>query len=282
MNGNFKTYETAWCPGCGDFGILESLKTALGEMGKKPQEVLAVGGIGQAAKLPQYLSVNNFCGLHGRAIPAAVAAKIANEDLTVIVTTGDGDAYGEGGNHFIHNIRRNVDITLFVHDNRVYGLTKGQASPTSDLGFVTGVQTDGNIDPPLNPVTLAIAAGCGFVARAYAGDKAHLTEIMKKAIAYRGFSFVDILQPCVSFNKVNTYAYFSKRIYHLDDAYDPSDKTAALKLAMEPEDRIALGVIYLEQRKTFHERNSVLQKGVPLIEYRTDKSVLDRLVERLG
>lgn len=195
----FKTYETAWCPGCGNFSILQCLKTALEELGKDPYEVLMVGGIGQAAKTPQYISANSFCGLHGRSLPAAVAAKITNEKLTVIVDTGDGDSYGEGGNHFIHNIRRNVDITHFVHDNQIYGLTKGQASPTTSEGQITGVQVTGSVNTPLNPVLMAIAAGAGFVARAFSGDTKHLTEIMKQAISYPGYAIVDILQPCISF-----------------------------------------------------------------------------------
>ena len=178
----FQTYETAWCPGCGNFSILPAIRRALEELGKDPHEVLMVAGIGQAAKLPQYISANSFCGLHGRALPVAVAAKIANERLTVIVSTGDGDSYGEGGNHFIHNIRRNVDITHFVHDNQIYGLTKGQASPTSEEGHVTGVQAHGNINMPLNPVLLALAMGAGFVARAFSGDKEQLVSIMKQAI----------------------------------------------------------------------------------------------------
>ena len=156
------------------------------ELGIKPNEVLMVAGIGQAAKTPQYLSANSFCGLHGRALPAAVAAKIANEKLTVIVNSGDGDSYGEGGNHFIHNIRRNVNIAHFVHDNQIYGLTKGQASPTSGEGLITGVQTDGNRNTPLNPVLLAIASGAGFVARGFSGDSKQLVSIMKAAILYPG------------------------------------------------------------------------------------------------
>ncbi|MFO7296519.1 MAG: 2-oxoacid:ferredoxin oxidoreductase subunit beta, partial [Clostridia bacterium] len=212
-NTNYVISETAWCPGCGNFNILEALKNALEILGKKPHEVLIVGGIGQAAKTPQYINTNGFCGLHGRALPAAVGAKMVNKDLTVIVHTGDGDSYGEGGNHFIHNIRRNVDITHFVHDNQIYGLTKGQASPTTDLGHVTEVQIAGNINPPLNPVLLAIALGAGFVARAFSGDKEHLTSIMVEAIKHKGYSLVDILQPCVSFNKVNTFQWYSKRVY---------------------------------------------------------------------
>ena len=275
----FCTYDTAWCPGCGNFSILECLKKALEELNKDPYEVLMVAGIGQAAKTPQYISANSFCGLHGRALPAAVAAKIANEKLTVIVDTGDGDSYGEGGNHFIHNIRRNVDITHFVHDNQIYGLTKGQASPTSAEGQVTDVQPTGNINTPLNPVLLAIAAGGGFVARAFSGDKEHLVSIMKQAILYNGYALVDILQPCVSFNKVNTFSYYSKRVYRLDDGYDASDKAAAMQKAMEYGDRIPIGVIYQEQKRTFHEKNKVLSGGVPLIDKPADLSTVQRLAD---
>jgi 2-oxoglutarate ferredoxin oxidoreductase subunit beta len=215
--GKFTTYETAWCPGCGNFAILNSLKKALEELDKDPKEVLMVAGIGQAAKTPQYISANSFCGLHGRALPAAVAAKIANEKLTVIVDSGDGDSYGEGGNHFIHNIRRNVNITHFVHDNQIYGLTKGQASPTSKEGHVTEVQTNGNINTPLNPVLMAIAAGAGFVARGFSGDAAQLVTLMKEAILYPGYAFVDILQPCISFNKINTFAYYKSKGHYDGD-----------------------------------------------------------------
>ncbi len=276
---SFCTYDTAWCPGCGNFSILECLKKALEELNKDPYEVLMVAGIGQAAKTPQYISANSFCGLHGRALPAAVAAKIANEKLTVIVDTGDGDSYGEGGNHFIHNIRRNVDITHFVHDNQIYGLTKGQASPTSAEGQVTDVQPTGNINTPLNPVLLAIAAGGGFVARAFSGNKEHLVSIMKQAILYNGYALVDILQPCVSFNKVNTFSYYSKRVYRLDDGYDASDKAAAMQKAMEYGDRIPIGVIYQEQKRTFHEKNKVLSGGVPLIDKPADLSTVQRLAD---
>ncbi len=276
---SFCTYDTAWCPGCGNFSILECLKKALEELNKDPYEVLMVAGIGQAAKTPQYISANSFCGLHGRALPAAVAAKIANEKLTVIVDTGDGDSYGEGGNHFIHNIRRNVDITHFVHDNQIYGLTKGQASPTSAEGQVTDVQPTGNINTPLNPVLLAIAAGGGFVARAFSGDKEHLISIMKQAILYNGYALVDILQPCVSFNKVNTFSYYSKRVYRLDDGYDASDKAAAMQKAMEYGDRIPIGVIYQEPKRTFHEKNKVLSGGVPLIDKPADLSTVQRLAD---
>lgn len=274
----FRTYETAWCPGCGNFGILQSLKTVLEELGKDPYEVLMVGGIGQAAKTPQYISANSFCGLHGRSLPAAVAAKIANEKLTVIVDSGDGDSYGEGGNHFIHNIRRNVDITHFVHDNQIYGLTKGQASPTSAEGQVTGVQVSGSIATPMNPILMAIAAGAGFVARAFSGDQKHLTEIMKQAIEYPGYALVDILQPCVTFNKVNTFAYYKSRVYHIEDEHDPSNQLEAMKLAMEFDERIPIGVIYREEKDSFHKKNKILAGREPLVDRKRDSSVLNDLI----
>jgi 2-oxoglutarate ferredoxin oxidoreductase subunit beta len=275
----FRTFETAWCPGCGNFSILECLKTALDELGKTPGEVLLVAGIGQAAKIPQYINANAFCGLHGRALPAATGAKIANEKLTVIVSTGDGDSYGEGGNHFIHNIRRNINIAHFVHDNQIYGLTKGQASPTSGEGHITGVQPEGNINTPLSPLLLAIAAGAGFAARGFTGKKSHLISLMKQAIAYKGYALVDILQPCMSFNKTNTYAWYNERVYELGDDYDAADKTSAIQKAMEFEDRIPIGIVYREVKSTFHEKNPVLKDGGPLTDRKTDPIAAGRLIK---
>lgn len=274
----FQTYETAWCPGCGNFAILDCLKEALEQLGKKPSEVLVAAGIGQAAKTPQYIGANGFCGLHGRALPAAVAAKIANEELTVIVHSGDGDSYGEGGNHFLHNIRRNVDIAHFVHDNQIYGLTKGQASPTSMMGMRTGVQVDGNQNEPLNPVLVAIAAGAGFVARGFSGKRAHLISLMKEAIAYPGYALLDIFQPCVSLNKLNTFQWYNARVYELGEDYDPADKPAALVKAMEFGDQIPIGVLYREEKAPFHRRNVILKDGTPLLDRKTDPEVLEGLI----
>lgn len=279
MNADtFSTYETAWCPGCGNFAILDCLKTALEELGKSPHEVLMAAGIGQAAKTPQYISANAFCGLHGRALPAAVAAKIANEKLTVVVSTGDGDSYGEGGNHFLHNIRRNVDIAHFVHDNQIYGLTKGQASPTTGEGHITAVQPGGSANTPFNPVLIAIAAGAGFVARAFTGHKEHLIAVMKQAIAYKGYALVDILQPCVSFNKVNTFAWYNERVYELDETHNPGDKLSAMQKAMEFGERIPIGILYQESGRTFHQKNSVLMDGIPLSEKEMAPGLVDKLI----
>ncbi len=261
----FETFETAWCPGCGDYAILSCLQRALTELGMNPHEVLLVAGIGQAAKIPQYISANAFCGLHGRALPAAVAAKIANENLTVVVSSGDGDSYGEGGNHFIHNIRRNVDITHFVHDNQIYGLTKGQASPTSQIGHVTGVQVNGNINIPLNPMLLALAMGAGFVARGFTGDPDQLVSLMKQAIEFHGYALLDILQPCVSFNKTNTYADYKRRVEPLPTDYDSSDYAVALNTAQIFGDKIPTGVLYAVEKPTFHEQQTTLASGGSLL-----------------
>ena len=274
----FETFETAWCPGCGNFNILDSLKNALTDLALDPHDVLMVGGIGQAAKLPQYISANSFCGLHGRSVPPAAAAKIVNPGLTVIINSGDGDSYGEGGNHFIHNIRRNIDIAHFIHDNQVYGLTKGQASPTSDPGSVTPVQVEGNLNIPFNPVLMAIAAGAGFVARSFSGKPDHLREMMKQAIRFKGYAMVDILQPCVSFNKINTFAWYNQRVYELDGAYDNTDRAAAMIKSMEFGDRIPIGVLYQKEQPTFHEQHEVLRNGQVLVGRKNDPALVRELM----
>ena len=274
----FETFETAWCPGCGNFNILDSLKNALTDLQLDPHDVLMVGGIGQAAKLPQYISANSFCGLHGRSVPPAAAAKIVNPRLTVIINSGDGDSYGEGGNHFIHNIRRNIDIAHFIHDNQVYGLTKGQASPTADPGSVTPVQVEGNLNIPFNPVLMAIAAGAGFVARSFSGKPDHLREMMKQAIRFKGYAMVDILQPCVSFNKINTFAWYNQRVYELDGGYDNTDRAAAMIKSMEFGDRIPIGVLYQKEQPTFHEQHEVLRNGQILAGRKNDPALVRELM----
>jgi 2-oxoglutarate/2-oxoacid ferredoxin oxidoreductase subunit beta len=255
--------ETAWCPGCGNFAIREALAGALAELELEPHRVLICSGIGQAAKIPHYVMANGFNGLHGRALPPALGAKVANKDLTVIVESGDGDSYGEGGNHFIHNIRRNPNIAHLVHNNQVYGLTKGQASPTSDPGMVTGVQTGGVAIPALNPLALALVLGAGFVARCFSGEKEHLKDTIKAAIDFPGYALIDILQPCVSFNKINTFGWYKKRVY-FPEITDQEDWDAALKLAREWGERIPLGIFYLKPRPTFEESISALE-GEPLV-----------------
>lgn len=261
----FEKRETAWCPGCGNYGILEALHQALTELELDPHDVVLAAGIGQAAKTPQYMTANQFCGLHGRSLPVAQAIKIANDKLTVVVNSGDGDLYGEGGNHFLHAIRRNVDICQFTHDNQVYGLTKGQASPTTLEGMVTGVQTEGSMNKALNPMVLALAAGAGFVARSFSGDIPHLKEMMKQAIRYRGYALVDIMQPCVTFNKLNTFAWYKERAYHLGDDHDPTDLAQAVIRARESDEKIPIGILYRrDDGASFHEKRTVLKPGESL------------------
>ncbi len=251
-NFNNENIETAWCPGCGNFGILNALKEALSELKVKPQDLVIASGIGQAGKTPHYLKCNFFNGLHGRAIPPATAIKAANPGLTVIAEGGDGDMYGEGGNHFTHAIRRNPDINCIVHNNMVYGLTKGQASPTSQCGFRTPVQVNGVSEMPFNPISMAIALDASFVARAFSGDIEQTKEIIKKAIQHKGFALVDIFQPCVSFNKINTFKWFKDNTYYLENSHDPGDRMAAFKRSIES-DRLPLGIFYINADKTIFE-----------------------------
>lgn len=250
---DYGEFETAWCPGCGNFMILKALKQALATCGLSPHQVLLVSGIGQAAKTPHYLKANVFNGLHGRSLPVAIGAKLANSELTVIAESGDGCMYGEGGNHFLAALRRNLDITILVHDNQIYGLTKGQASPTTLRGHVTKAQPWGAPSAPINPVELAVAMDAGFVARGFTGRVKHLADLICRAIQYRGTAVVDIMQQCISFNKVNTFSWYKERCYELDDDYDPKDRGAALEKAAEFFEKIPLGVIYRNERKTVFE-----------------------------
>ncbi len=251
----------AWCPGCGNFAILNTLKQSLVELEKQPHQILLVSGIGQAPKLPHYLRCNAFVGLHGRSLPVATAAKTVNHKLSVIVIGGDGDCYAEGGNHLIHTIRRNPDITLLVHNNQVYGLTRGQASPTCEMGFITRVQTHGVLSCPLNPLTLAISQDASFVGRGFAGEGDHLKELIKEAVLHPGFSMIDILQPCVSFNHEHSYSWYEERVYKLGPEYDPFDKPVAFQKAQEWDNKIPLGIIYKKERLTFEDQQPVLKKG---------------------
>jgi 2-oxoglutarate ferredoxin oxidoreductase subunit beta len=261
--------KPAWCPGCGDFSILAAVKKALVDLRLEPYKVLMVSGIGQAGKLPHYTKCNVFNGLHGRPVPAAIGAKIANPELTVIAISGDGDGYGEGGNHWIHAMRRNHDITYLVHNNQVYGLTKGQASPTSDQGFVTKTTLEG-APPPVYPIALAIAAGAGFIARGFAGDIEHLANMIKAGISHKGFALIDILQPCVAFNHKNTYDWYKERVYKLDEAsYNSSDKMGAFEKSQEWGERIPIGIIYREETASFEEQVPALKKG-PLVKQKID------------
>lgn len=257
--------ETAWCPGCGNFSILKVLKEALDELKIDPKNLVISAGIGQAAKTSQYINSNCFNGLHGRALPVATGIKASNPDLIVVAEGGDGDMYGEGGNHFIHAIRRNIDVVNIVHNNMVYGLTLGQASPTSRKEFKTPIQLEGVSSEPFNPIAVAISLGASFVARAFSGDMKQMKEILKEAVRHKGYALVDIFHPCVSFNKINNFKWFKDNTYYLNENYDNTDKMEALKKAFET-DKFPLGVIYTNgKNKTFEEN---------LIAYKNDKRPL--------
>jgi 2-oxoglutarate ferredoxin oxidoreductase subunit beta len=271
---DYKGQTPAWCPGCGDFRILKAFKDTMVELGIEPHQFTVVSGIGQAGKLPHYLKCNTFNGLHGRTLPVATGIRLSNHEMLVIAVAGDGDCYGEGGNHLIHAMRRNINVKLFVHDNQIYGLTKGQASPTSLEGMITKNQPFGVFSEQLNPIALAIAIDCSFVARGFAGDMGHLKELMKAAILHKGFSLVDILQPCVTFNKINTYEWYKQRVYQIEPEYDPEDRMEAFKKALEWGERIPTGIIYKNQRPILEERMPVI-KDNPLVRQSFDQSRLE-------
>lgn len=266
---DYKGQTPAWCPGCGNFGILRAFKDAVVDLGIEPQQFTIVSGIGQAGKFPHYLKCNTFNGLHGRTLPVATGIRLSNHEMLVIAVAGDGDCYGEGGNHLTHAMRRNINIKLFVHDNQIYGLTKGQASPTSLEGMKTKNQPFGVFSEQLNPIALAIALDCSFVARGFSGDMAHLKELVKSAINHKGFSLVDILQPCVTFNKINTFEWYKQRVYHIEPEYNHEDRIEAFKRALEWGDRIPIGIIYKNNRPTLEERIPVITDN-PLVKQTFD------------
>jgi 2-oxoglutarate ferredoxin oxidoreductase subunit beta len=268
----------AWCPGCGNFPILQALRKALVDLAIEPHQILFVSGIGQAPKLPHYTQGNIFDGLHGRTLPAATGAKIANNELIVIGIDGDGGAYGEGIGHLLAAMRRNVNMTYMVHNNQVYGLTKGQASPTSDTGFVTRTTPMG-ASQSLNPLALALASDVSFLARGFAGDVEHLSGLLKMGIGHRGFALIDILQPCVSFNHRNTFQWYRERVYKPEEqGYDPSDKTAAFAKAQEWGDRIPIGLIYRKERPVYEEQLPAL-KEIPLVKQKIDPLQFEALLD---
>jgi len=276
-------YENKWCPGCGNFQILASMKDAFAQQEIPPEKLTLISGIGQAGKTPHFLKCSMFHGLHGRALPLATGTKIANNDLTVVVNCGDGDCYGEGGNHFLAAIRRNLDMTLLVHNNQIYGLTKGQASPTSSLGMVTKMQTTGTSSSQFSALAIALAAGTGFVARGLSGEPEHLTDLIVKAMNYKGFALVDILQPCVSFNKINTLSWYKERAYKLEerDDYDPQDLGKALTLAQEWENGLPLGVLYEVPGTPFHERVPNLKTSALAAHTYDSKLMTETLLQNL-
>jgi len=273
-----KSVSITWCPGCGNFAILEALRKTLVNIGLEPHQVLFVSGIGQAPKLPHYTHGNVFNGLHGRSLPAATGARLANHELVVIGIDGDGGAYGEGVGHLLATMRRNINMTYMVHNNQVYGLTKGQASPTSDLGFVTKTTPLG-ASQPLNPLAVALASDVSFLARGFAGDIEHLSGLLRMGIEHHGFALIDILQPCVSFNHRNTFKWYRERVYKLEDeSYDPGNKMAALTKAQEWGERIPIGLIYRNERPVYEEQLPALKK-MALVKQNIDPLQFEALLD---
>lgn len=278
--------KSQWCPGCGNFAIVGALKAALTELGIEQHETVISSGIGCSGKTPHYLNVYGFEGLHGRSLPVASGIKLANNKLTVIAEGGDGDGYGIGVGHFVHIMRRNYDLTYIVHDNQIYGLTTGQASPTSQLGMKTKTTPQGVIETPFNPLATAIVGGATFVARTFAGDMNHLKMMMKEAIAHKGFALLDVFQPCVTFNKLNTYEFFTKKVYKLQETgHDVGDRMKALEKAFEAEktnyEKLPIGIFYKVSRQTYEDTLPQI-KEKPLVSHSLENidvsSVYDSLM----
>ncbi|SPD73953.1 Pyruvate ferredoxin/flavodoxin oxidoreductase, beta subunit [uncultured Desulfobacterium sp.] len=274
--------EFQWCPGCSNFSILNAIKMAFVELEKMPHELCLVSGIGQAAKLPHYLRCNFFNGLHGRAIPAALGIHVANPLLTTIVVTGEGDCYGEGGNHFIHALRRNPDITAVVHNNEFYALTKGQASPTTRIGERRTLQIQGVEIAPLNMPAIAIAHNCPFVARGFAGDSMQLKSLLVEAIKNPGLSYVEVIQPCITWG-THPLSWYKERVYKLGGDYDPTNRQAALEKVLDTDDKIPTGILFRgSPRKTFAERFRKEITNRPLAELEpVSKEKISEFISRL-
>jgi 2-oxoglutarate ferredoxin oxidoreductase subunit beta len=258
-----------WCPGCGDFGVLKSLKEAIVELKIPSHEVLVVSGIGCSSNLPGFIHAYGIHSLHGRAVPVATGALLANHKLHVIAVGGDGDGYGIGVGHFLHAMRRNLNLTYIVMDNEIYGLTTGQTSPTTTEGHKTKSTPRGNVERPIQPLALALAAGATFVARGFSANQKQLTDLMAQAIAHRGFSLIDVFSPCVTFNKINTYQWFKERVYNLEEeqGYDARDLHRALAKSLEWGERIPLGRLYQAERPVYEDTEPLFHKG-PLVDHK--------------
>ncbi|MCD6196681.1 MAG: 2-oxoacid:ferredoxin oxidoreductase subunit beta [Staphylothermus sp.] len=254
-----------WCPGCGNYGIIQAFKKAISELGIDPYKLVVVTGIGCHGKLANYLNTNTIHTIHGRVLPMITAIKAMNKELTVVGFAGDGDQYAIGAGHLPHVIRRNPDITLIVHNNTVFGLTTGQASPTSEKGQKTRTTPWGQWEEPLNPIAMMVALRASFIARGFAGDVEHLKYIIKEAIKHKGFSFIDVLQPCVTFDRIHTYAWYRQRIYKLEETnHDPRNWEEAMKKAYEWGDKIPIGIFYIEEKPTLEERLEPIKNNPPL------------------
>ncbi len=275
-----------WCPGCGDFSVLNAMKKALLELGLNPHEVLVVSGIGCSSNLPGFINSYGMHTLHGRGLAVATGAKLGNHNLKVIATGGDGDGFGIGGNHFVHTMRRNVDLTYIVMDNQIYGLTTGQVSPTSSKGMKTKSTPHGSVENPINPIPMAIVGGATYVARAFSGKQKHLIDILKGAIEHRGFSFVDVFSPCVTYNKDNTFKWFNPRVKILEEeeGYDPTNFHASIDKGYMWGEEIPIGLIWKRNDlPSLEELEPVLDEGGPLAHRKLgiSKEQADNLIKEM-
>src|SRR5438309_3579972 len=274
-----------WCPGCGDFGVLAAVQKALVELQIPKHEVATISGIGCSSNFPGFIDTYGMHTLHGRSLPVASGMKLANHGMTVLVTGGDGDGFGIGAGHFVHTMRRNLDLTYIVMDNQIYGLTTGQTSPTSRIGMKTKSMPFGNVDAPVNPISLALAAGATFVARGFSADQKHLTELIKRGIEHKGFSFIDVFSPCVTYNHDNTFQWFRPRVKKLEDnpAYDHTDFQAAVEKSLLGGDAIPIGLCFARTDvPAAHDAEPVLKPG-PLVhqEMRIPADVAKSFVDEL-
>ena len=269
-----------WCSGCGNFGTKMALEQAMAKLNLDPDKVVLVGGIGCGANLPYWVKVYGLITLHGRPLPVATGVKLANHDLHVVAASGDGDAYGIGMGHFIHAMRRNANLVYLVGNNSVYGLTKGQASPTAEKGRKTPSTPFGTPDPAINPIALALSSGCSFVARGYAGNLPHLANLIAQGFQHKGFALIDVLQPCVTYDKARGHAYFQERTYDLAEAgHNSSDKESALKYAFESSEKIPIGLFYQEEREVYEDVQPQFKKG-PLVGCDIEGVEIDSLFEK--
>jgi len=268
-----------WCPGCGNFAIWHALKSAIVELRLEPHNVVIFSGIGCSSKMPHWVNTYGFHGIHGRPLPIATGARLANNNLTVIAVGGDGDGYGIGIGHFIHAMRRNLNITYIVTNNQVYGLTTGQTSPTSDKGFTTKSTPTGVIEMPINPIALAIASEATYISRGFSKEMKHLTKLIVDGVRHEGFALVDVLQPCVTFNRKNTYEWFSKRVYKLEETgHDVTNKQAAFLKSLEWNDRIPIGLFYREIRPTYEDELPQIAEA-PLVRQRIEEINITALMD---
>ncbi|MHB1628664.1 MAG: 2-oxoacid:ferredoxin oxidoreductase subunit beta [Bacilli bacterium] len=277
---DFKGEKPTWCPGCGDFGVLNALQRTAALLGLDPEDMVVVSGIGCSGKLSAYFGSYGLHTIHGRTLPTAQGVKLANRELTVLAAGGDGDGFGIGMGHFIHAMRRNIDITYLVMDNHIYGLTTGQTSPTSDTGFVTKTAPKGAVEFPVHPLSLALSAGCGFVAQGFSGDIPQLSAILKRAIRHKGFSFVNIFSPCVTFNKQNTYEFYKTNIVKVEDDAGYDSNNAALAMAkLEQSQSVVTGVLYERDRPTYEDSvPNFLKTGLATAQHALTESDFDRLL----